>query len=339
MKRISSALIVLSLSLSLAAFATAPAPASALTLRIATLAPRSSTWMKFFYRMAREVKKKTGGAVTLKFYPDGSMGDEALLVEKMRLGQLQGAAITAVGLGKIQPAMLVQQVPLLFRTYQEVDCMREKLNGKFSALMEEKGYIALGYGDVGFIYMFGNKELRTPEHFRNGAKVWAWTDDPIGRAIQEIAKIPSVPLGVPDVLSSLQTGAIDTFYTAPYAAIALQWFLHAKFIMNIKIAMAVGATVLTKAAWERIPAEHRVTLREVTEKWSAKLNKSLRVDNRNAVKTLKKSHGLQVVKLSKEERAEWRGIAKQVRSQFVGSLYSQELLDEVLSTVRACRSK
>jgi len=335
LKRLLSSALVLSLSMGV--FAAATSAAEAKVLRIATLAPRSSTWMKFFYRMAREVAKKTKGAVKLKFYPDGSMGDEALLVEKMRLGQLHGAAITAVGLGKIQPSMLVQQVPMLFRTYKEVDCLREKMNPKFSALMEEKGYIALGYGDVGFIYMFGNKELKTPSDFRQGAKVWAWTDDPIGRAIQEAAGIPSVPLGVPDVLSSLQTGAIDTFYTAPYAAIALQWFLHAKYIMNVKIAMAVGATVLTKAAWESLPEEHRKTLRAVTEKWSAKLNKSLRRDNRNAVKTLTKKHGMKVVKLSKSDRQQWMALAKQVSGKFAGSLYSQELLDEVRATVAACR--
>ncbi len=128
---------VLALSFAALVFAAVSAPAEAKTLRIATLAPRNSTWMKFFYRMAREVKNKTGGAVNLKFYPDGSMGDEALVVEKMRLNQLHGAAITAVGLGKIQPAMLVQQVPLLFKTYKEVDCLREKMNAKFNALMEE----------------------------------------------------------------------------------------------------------------------------------------------------------------------------------------------------------
>ena len=184
--------------------------------------------------------------------------------------------------------------------------------------------------------MFGNKELRTPEDFKGGPKVWAWTDDPIGRQIQQAAGIPTIPLSVPDVLSSLQTGGIDTFYTAPYAAIALQWFLHAKFIMNMKLAMAVGATVLTQAAWDSVPEAHRATLREITEKWSTKLNKSLRVDNRNSVKTLTKKHGLTVVKLSAEERKAWRTIAKSVRSHFVGTLYSQELLDEVRATIRAC---
>jgi TRAP-type C4-dicarboxylate transport system substrate-binding protein len=311
--------------------------ARAKVLRLATLAPRNSTWMKFFRKMAREVKKKTGGALRLKFYPDGVMGDEALVVEKMRLKQLDGAAITNVGLGKIQPAMLVQQAPMLFRNYKEVDCLREKMNARFTALLEEKGYRPLGYGDVGFVYTFGNKELRTPEDYQ-GAKVWAWTDDPVGLELQKQASIATVPLGVPEVLASLQTGSIDTFYTAPYAAIALQWFMHAKFIVNMKVAMGVGATVLRKESWDALSEEHRATLLAVAEKWTKRLNRTLRRDNRNAVKTLTGTHGMQIVKLTKAERARWRKIASATRRALVGSLYSQELLDEVKATLKACRS-
>ena len=139
--------------------------ADAKTYSIATLAPRNSTWMKYFRKMAAEIKRKTNGAVKLKFHSDGSRGDEALVVEKMRLGELHGAAITNVGLGKIQPAILVQQLPLLFRNYKELDCLRERMNAKFSALLEEKGFIAVGYGDVGFIYNFSKHPVRQPADF------------------------------------------------------------------------------------------------------------------------------------------------------------------------------
>ena len=108
-----------------------------------------------------------------------------------------------------------------------------------------------------------------------------------------------MPLSVPDVLSTLQTGGIDTFYNAPYAAMALQWFTHAKYIVNLKLAVAVGATVLTKAAWDSISAEHQPIVRALTEKWGNKLNVRLRGDNRRAVKVLTTDHGLQVVKLTK----------------------------------------
>src|SRR5207237_9566018 len=108
-------------------FAAAPS-ARAETYRLATLAPRNSSWMKILRKIAVQIKKDTGGAVKIKFYPDGSMGDEPLIVEKMKLGQLQGAAVTNVGLSKIQPAILIQQLPMLFRNYSELDSLREQMN-------------------------------------------------------------------------------------------------------------------------------------------------------------------------------------------------------------------
>jgi TRAP-type C4-dicarboxylate transport system substrate-binding protein len=327
--------IAIATALGLTLVAAAPLAAAA-TFRLATLAPRNSTWMKYLRKAAREIRKATGGAVKIRFYPDGQMGDEPLMVEKMKLGQLHGAAVTNVGLSKIQPAILVQQLPLLFRSSKELDCLREKMADKFSAMMEEKGFVVLGYGDVGFVYLFANKPLRTPADFAD-VKMWAWSDDPIGQKIQELAGVTSVQLGVPDVLSSLQTGLINAFYTAPYAAIALQWFTSVKYVVALPLSMAVGAVVVTKGAWETISEEHRKAVREVSKKWIAKLNARIRRDNRRSVSALKKQ-GIEVIKLTAEERKPWREIAKKVQAHFAGSLYPAELLSEVKSNLRACRS-
>jgi TRAP-type C4-dicarboxylate transport system substrate-binding protein len=317
--------------------ASLPAAAHAKTYRFATLAPRNSSWMKNFRGMAREVSKATGGAVKLRFYPDGAMGDEPLVVEKMRLGQLHGSAVTNVGLSKIQPAILIQQLPGLIRSTKELDCMREKMNARFTAMFEEKGFVPLAYGDVGFVYMFTNKEVRTPAQLKDpDIKMWAWTDDPIGQKIQAEAGVNTIQLTVPDVLSNLQTGHINAFYTAPYAAIALQWFTSVKYVVAMPLSMAVGAVVVTKAAWDSLSEEHRKVVREVSRKWIVKLNARIRRDNRRALKALKKE-GLQVVKLDKKERKEWLKIARRVHTHFVGTLYDEALLNEVKATLRACR--
>src|SRR5262249_490211 len=144
--------------------------------------------------------------------------------------------VTNVGLSKIQPAILIQQLPMLFRNYKELDCLREKMSDKFSAMMDEKGFVVLGYGDVGFAYLFLNKEAKSPDDLKD-VKFWAWTDDPVSRQLIDFAGLRSVPLGLPDVLSSLQTGLIDAFVTAPYAAIALQWFTKAKYMVGLKLAL------------------------------------------------------------------------------------------------------
>jgi TRAP-type C4-dicarboxylate transport system substrate-binding protein len=329
--------IVVSLGIGLCILYGAPS-AEATTFRMATLAPRNSSWMKILRRIARDVKKGTGGAVKIKFYPDGAMGDEPLVVEKMRLGQLQGAAVTNIGLSKIQPAILVQQLPMLFNNYKELDCLRDKMNAKFSAMMEEKGFVVLGYGDIGFVYLFTNAPAKSPSELKEkNVKMWAWTDDPISRKVVELAGLNSVPLALPDVLSNLQTGLIDAFSNAPYAAIALQWFTKAKYLIGVKIALGVGAVVVTKSAWDKVSEEHKKVIREAAIEGTKKLNARIRRDNRVAIKTLQ-SQGIEVIKLSKGELKPWREIARKVHKHFAGELYSQELLSEVKATLKACRS-
>ena len=44
-------------------------PASAATLKIATLSPEGSSWMKMLRKHGKNVEQRTGGSVKFKFYP------------------------------------------------------------------------------------------------------------------------------------------------------------------------------------------------------------------------------------------------------------------------------
>src|SRR5688572_9406379 len=70
-------------------------------LKIGTLAPRSSPWGQVFSVWEKAVKEKSGGRLELQFFYNGQQGDEGAMVGKMKAGQLQGSAVTAVGLSKI----------------------------------------------------------------------------------------------------------------------------------------------------------------------------------------------------------------------------------------------
>ena len=80
-------------------------------LRIATLAPRGSTWMRVFDAWNNTLQQETKGKLKLRFYPGGTQGDERDVVRKMRIGQLDGAAVTAIGLSLIVRPVLVLQAP------------------------------------------------------------------------------------------------------------------------------------------------------------------------------------------------------------------------------------
>jgi TRAP-type C4-dicarboxylate transport system substrate-binding protein len=92
-------------------------------IKIATLAPEGTSWMKVMNEMSKEVKEKTGGEVKLKFYAGGVMGDEGDVIRKVKFGQLHGGGFTGRGLGEINSDERILELPNLFKNDKEVDCV------------------------------------------------------------------------------------------------------------------------------------------------------------------------------------------------------------------------
>ncbi len=110
----------------------------------------------------------------------------------------------------------------------------------------------MGWGESGFIYLFSKHPIKNAADLRKG-KVWIWEDTAIGRAVFKELGINGIPLGIPDVLVSLQTGMIDTVYASPAAAISMQWFTRVSYMTDVPLSYSVGAAILQKSAFEKIP--------------------------------------------------------------------------------------
>jgi TRAP-type C4-dicarboxylate transport system substrate-binding protein len=305
------------------------------TLKFATLAPENSAWDKVFKRFKKEVEEKSGGELELKIYNGGVQGDEEVVVRKMKSGQLDGSALTAVGLSKIVPNALVLQLPGLFNNYKELDYVRGKMNHELAAQFEEKGYVFLGWGDVGFAYIFSNTPIETPEDMKK-VKMWAWSADPIASVIISEAGGNPIPLSVPDVLPSLQTGAVDAFTTSPLAGIALRWFTKAKYMGAKKVAVGIGASVVSKKVWDKLSPEHQDILRAASLKWHKKLIKKVRKDNKKSLSVLKK-HGISLVKVNAAQSSAWDALALKVQNRLAGKVYSKAILETVRKHLRDIR--
>jgi TRAP-type C4-dicarboxylate transport system substrate-binding protein len=318
--RISSLALILGL-------ATAAQPTLAAELKMATLAPRNSTWNKIFEKVAEEVKTGTAGAVTMKIYPGGTQGDEKRVVEKMRNGQLDIGAITAVGLSEVAPEVLVLQSGAI-RTYKKLDAARAKHKDRFEKSFSDKGFVLLGWGDVGQVYYYANEPVANPSDTKK-TKMWVWNADPIAREMASILGLTPVPLSVPDVLPSLNTGHINAFYTSPLACLQLQWCNHAKFRTVMPLAVGVGAIIISKKALDALPPEQQTVVKNAWAKWSDALTKQVRSSNESAVKVGKDKMGIQDVDLSKEQIIEWDTVSKKVQQALVGKVYPQALLDDV----------
>ena len=296
-------------------------------IKIATVAPKGSSWMRIFNKMKKRVKKETGGKVVLRLYPGQVQGDERDVVRKMRTGQLQGGSFTAVGLAMINPKVLVLQVPLMFKSYEQLDRVRKALNAEFETSFRAKGYELLGWGDVGWIYLFTRNPVASLGELKK-QKVWAWGDDPLTKTLMRTAGVSPRLLGVPQVYPALNTGMVDAVYNSPLACLTLQWYTKVKHYSDFPLAIGIGATVVTKKAFDSLTPENQKLLKKITQKYHQALNKRIRKDNEKALAALR-GQGIKPVSVPAASRKTFEELARKVADKFAPRYYPKELLNRV----------
>ncbi len=310
------------------------------SIKFATLAPKGSTWMNNFEAMGKEMRSKTDGDLRLRIYPNGVQGDELDVVRKMRAGLLHAGAMTATGLGEIQKEVLIFQLPRMFKTYGELDYVRDSIHADLEKAFEDAGYILLGMGDIGYYYIFSNQPIRTIADLQSpDVKMWARTTDRIALEFYENANIATVPREVSQVLPSLYSGQLNTLAASPYVTVALQWYDQFKYMSDLPVNVGIGATVITKEKFDELSPDEQKVLRETTRAYQNDLIQNIRKDNDRALEALQKKAGIEVVKFEESDRDAWDALAVETHNALVGEIYSQEFLDKINALLQEYREK
>jgi len=277
---------------------------------------------------ARRLETKTGGRIRTKLYPGGSQGDERAVIRKLKLRQLDGAAVTAVGMSLVYSGVRVMELPFLFASVDEVDYVRRRMWPYFREKFRERGYYLGPPGDIGWMYLFSQRPLRTLDDLSE-MRMWAWQDDPIARALLLAMDMRGVPMGVPDVLPGLQSGRITACYGSPLAAVALQWHAHVSYAISLPVAYGIGGMVYRLEAWENVSEQDRIAQRDVDRRLGMRLLRSVRRDNRRALDAMAKA-GISVVEPPEELARTFERRARATWDRLAGSVFTQDELDMVL---------
>lgn len=324
--------LIASLSLTARAQAPAAAPAAGKVIKIATLAPEGTTLANGLIKMKEEVKAKTGGKVDFQIYFGGTAGDEKDVVRKMRIGQMAGAALTGVGLGMIEPEIRVLELPFLFDSYVAADKVYGKMKPYFEKKFDSKGFVLLGWAEVGFVKIFSNKPIHTKADLA-GMKMWMWEGDPLAQAMYECLNIVPVPLAITDVLTSLQTGLIDGCYAPELAAIAFQWHTKVKNVSDINLVDGTGGLLLAKAEWAKLSPEEQKIVKDVIAGQSQQLITQTRSDNQQSQSVLQSS-GLTIGKPDPAAMADLKTAGTCTEQKLTGKLFPQTLVDQVKAALK-----
>jgi TRAP-type C4-dicarboxylate transport system substrate-binding protein len=303
--------------------------ANARVFKIATVSPDGTFWMQEMRAGAEEIKKNTQGRVEFKFYPGGVMGSDESVLRKIRIGQLQGGAVTASSMTPIAPDIAIYELPYLFDTLDQVDYVRSRMDNELVDGLEKKGFISFGLAEGGFSYMMSDEPLKSVADVRN-KKVWLPSNHDVGEAVFSSANISPVPLPLSDVLTGLQTGLIDTIIAPPIGAIALQWHTKINYVMDEPLTYFSALLVIDKKAFSKLKDGDQEIVRSVMRDAFKRINDQNRKDNAAAKKALI-NQGIEFIQLPPDSAKEWRQLGdKAIKLLEKQNKYSEKAYSDLM---------
>ncbi len=302
-------------------------------IKLATILPRGTSTHHALLEMAA---KWRDAGVNSTFYTDAVMGGEAETVRRMRIDQLQAAVLSVAGLTEIDHSVTaLQLMPMMFRSLDEVAYVRERLRPLMEKRLEEKGFVVLFWADAGWVQFFSKKPVLRPEDLHS-QKIFALTSDHSESDLMKSAGLQAVPLEYTDILTGLQTGLIDAVPTPPFYALAGQFYLPAPYMLQLNYAPLVGGLVITRKAWDSVPAASRDRMRRAAEEAGKAITLHGHQEMLEAVSAMQK-RGLKVNQLTPSAEAEWRGYFEALYPKIRGTLVPSDLFDEVQRLLREYR--
>jgi TRAP-type C4-dicarboxylate transport system substrate-binding protein len=277
--------------------------------------------------MGEEWKQASGGKIELKLYPGGEQGDEPSMVEKLRIKKLQAVAISGAGLSGIEAGVSALQIPMMIDSYQELDYVRDHLADRLEKGLAQRGFVVLNWADAGGVYFFTKKPASRPDEIRK-MKLCVLQGDNGMYELYKANGFHPVALAATDILTGLQTGLIDAFQSPPLVALGSQWFGGARNMLDIRFAQLVGATVIDKEVWEKIPSGTRESMLKSARKAGIALREEIRKAETNSI-PLMQQFGLNVVHPDAAATAEWRKLAESIYPNLRGAEVPADLFDQV----------
>ena len=310
---------------------------AAVALRIASVVPKNSIYHQQLLEIGEAWRPAQGGNARYTVFTDGSQGGEAEIVRRMRIGQLQGALVSVVGLREIEPSIAaLQNLPLLFRGWDEVDHVREKMRPSMEKRFLDRGFVVVGWGDAGWVRFFSKEPAFRPDDYKR-MKFFSWGSEPEQQAIMKSLGYTPVPLETADILPSLQTGMINVVPSTPYFALASQVYATANQMLEINWAPIVGAMVVTKKAWDDMTPAGQQALKAAGDRAGVAMRNRARAEVDEAVDAMKK-RGLVVNRPNAEQMREWNALAESLYPRIRGSMVPADTFDEVFAHLKAYRA-
>jgi TRAP-type C4-dicarboxylate transport system substrate-binding protein len=306
-----------------ALFAAARLPA--LTIKMGSLAPTGSPWEAGLKGVAAEWARLSNNTITLKLYAGGIVGDEPDMIRKIRIGQLDAAAITVSGLNGIFSGVKALSYPLFLKTDEELAYVLGKMQPFFERKIEERGFKVVMWAPAGWVYFYSREPVVTPEDLKR-QKLWVWVGDPDEVQAWQSSGFHVVPLPSTDIMTSLQGGMIDALVASPLLAASNQWFGIAQNQTGLRLAPMFGAAVVSMQTWNKVPRDLQPKLIAAAQKAADALVPQLAKADEDAIAVMKK-YGLKINPVPPAAEEEWNRFVAKGFELLIGKTFDRESLE------------
>jgi TRAP-type C4-dicarboxylate transport system substrate-binding protein len=298
-------------------------------IKLATVAPKDSIWHTHLKKIDQRWQQASNGEVRLRIYA-GTLGDEDDILRRVRVGQLDAAAISTAGLSSIDKATQAMHIPLAFISNEEMEYVRDGVAKQLESLLAAKGFRVLTWAEVGWVHFFTKKPVATPDDLRK-QKLFVWSngDSANSERLWQDLGFNTISLSSIDILPALQTGMITAFQAPPLMALANQWFPFTPYMTDLKWAPLTGATIITEKAWQKIPAQFRQELAQIVDEEAPNLQRDVR-DLEQQAKDAMVKRGLKIVAVDQAAMDAWLEAVRAGYPQIRGTIVPEKYFAETL---------
>jgi len=282
-----------------------PLVASGEVFKIATISPDGLGWMSKFRVGLERIEAETNKRITFKIYPGGVQGDDATVLRKMRIRQLNGGVFAAGSLTRFFPDLQVYNLPLQFRSYEEVDFVRARMDSYISDGLKKAGIKTFAFTETGFAYLLANEPVSSLADLRK-LKAWIPDNDPIAAELIKSFDVSPIPLNITDVLPALQTGMINAVVGPPSVILALQWHNHLTHLMNLPLVYIYSMLAMDMKVYSKASSTDQDTVVKILDEVFELVGRETRSDNERALQALKK---IGITFVEPTDKAEWQTAA------------------------------
>ena len=302
-----------------------------IVIKLATLAPEGTEYYNLLLEMGQRWQEETNGEIILRIYPNGVVGRESDTIRKMRIGQIQASAMSSIGLADLTDQIQAFTIPMKFKDYDDVESVKEVMFDDISNGLSESGFKLLFLVDIGWVYWFSANEIAVPEDLRN-AKIYTTAGDYVTVELFKQFGFNAIPVSETDILTSLQTGMINSMQTVPILSLSSRWFALMPNMLDLKWAVFIGAVIIDERVWSKIRPEHQEVMMEIAQEIGKKYQENGRKTDAQAIEMMKK-YGMNVKTPTDEELKIWNDFKEKIMPDVIDTYVPKDIYDKVTSAI------